>query len=215
MFSGGSCRPDNTSSHRFTCACPPGYSGTKCTIPVNTCTTITCQNGGKCILRLDQSRPMCECPSGYTGDTCESTWDPCTGIMCLNAGMCKIAPSGNGFLCVCPKQFYGEMCELERQPCADSPCINGGVCENVFPNFRCQCRKGYTGKYCERRQTVESTTLYVNRKVTITTHRNGNDMLSSTGAISVHARTYHYQNVFVSLFFTCVLNCFINVSERK
>ena len=33
--------------------------------------------------------------------------------------------------------------------CRTRPCLNGGTCENLVGSYRCKCKLGFLGKYCE------------------------------------------------------------------
>ena len=33
--------------------------------------------------------------------------------------------------------------------CRSSPCLNAGACVDLPDNFRCECRRGFTGLLCE------------------------------------------------------------------
>jgi hypothetical protein len=59
-------RPD-----RATCDCAQGWGGDNCTIA---CPSSRCVNGGKCIVRNEQTSIQygCECVAGYTGERCET-----------------------------------------------------------------------------------------------------------------------------------------------
>ncbi len=51
---------------------------------------------------------------------------------------------------LCQQFFYGDSCQNYDECAAQSvACQNNGVCINKEDNFRCQCRGGYSGQYCE------------------------------------------------------------------
>ncbi|RMX56769.1 hypothetical protein pdam_00018047, partial [Pocillopora damicornis] len=44
-----------------------------------------------------------------------------------------------------------------KSPCSSYPCQNAGACgtNNRYDTFECFCENGFTGKYCEKGNTVE------------------------------------------------------------
>jgi hypothetical protein len=61
-----------------TCACPTGYSGTRCEI-VDPCLNVTCLNGGTC------NNGLCNCVLGYQGTTCNTeTRAKYIGVFAIN-----------------------------------------------------------------------------------------------------------------------------------
>ena len=46
-----------------------------------------------------------------------------------------------------------------QSPCSSYPCQNAGTCEtnNRYNTFECFCENGFTGKYCEKGNTVDHT----------------------------------------------------------
>lgn len=49
----------------FSCACAPGYTGTRCESQVDECRSQPCRHGGKCLDLVDKY--LCRCPPGTTG----------------------------------------------------------------------------------------------------------------------------------------------------
>lgn len=75
------------SGERFFCTCLSGYTGQKCEVDVNECTTPgQCQHGGTCLNVPGSYR--CQCKPGFTGHRCESTYVPCSPSPCMNGGTC-------------------------------------------------------------------------------------------------------------------------------
>lgn len=64
---GGTCSEVNNSS--FICNCPAGWTGNRCQININECSSNPCQNDGKCIDLINGYQ--CVCPPGFTGDRCQ------------------------------------------------------------------------------------------------------------------------------------------------
>ncbi|CAF87407.1 unnamed protein product, partial [Tetraodon nigroviridis] len=45
--------------NRFSCVCPPGFSGRFCTVNLERCVSRPCSNGGRCIDRAGGFRCIC------------------------------------------------------------------------------------------------------------------------------------------------------------
>lgn len=104
-MNGGSCAEEAAG---FVCACPDGFTGTRCEIR-NACLDEPCRNGGTCT--QVGSGYSCECPAGFLGDDCELV-DTCADSPCLNGGACSV--SGDTFVCACPAGYRGETCNSFR-----------------------------------------------------------------------------------------------------
>ncbi|XP_077468678.1 protein eyes shut homolog isoform X2 [Stigmatopora argus] len=144
---GGSCIDDVSS---FNCHCPVGFRGSYCEISINECMSSPCMHNAACV-HLAHGYG-CVCASGFTGTRCELPIDECTSSPCKNGGTCIKQP-GNYF-CQCQAPLKGRNCDLS--PCeASNPCENGALCveeldEDHYPlGFRCRCRPGFEGPYCE------------------------------------------------------------------
>ncbi|XP_006106465.2 lactadherin [Myotis lucifugus] len=96
------------------------------------------------------------CASGLfagSGDFCDS-------IECLNGGTC-LSQDELPFYCLCPEGFTGPICnETEKGPCFPNPCRNDAECQvldeeahrgDVFKQYVCECKQGYSGVHCESR----------------------------------------------------------------
>jgi hypothetical protein len=155
---GGACLPQTSS---YSCACPPGYSGTNCEIDTNECADIPCQNGGVCTETSDGSTLTpavyhCECADGYTGVDCEEDINECASVPCQNGGVC--AQDGIGeYSCTCVVGFQGDNCEIDIDECIVEPCHFDAICKDsstdvsIAPGeFECDCviEFGYTGQLC-------------------------------------------------------------------
>ncbi|RNA00791.1 endothelin-converting enzyme 1 isoform X2, partial [Brachionus plicatilis] len=139
------------SGYYFNCICPPQFTGTNCDInvkPPNPCDPSPCLNGGQCMVNYNGGT-SCICLPGYSGSRCEIQ-SPCTSNPCKNGGNC--ISTGFGYRCECPAGTNGLNCEL-TDPCSLNPCKNNAVCRtswNTNEKYVCECKIGYTGKYCER-----------------------------------------------------------------
>ncbi|KAF8564798.1 hypothetical protein P879_02209 [Paragonimus westermani] len=154
----------------FYCRCPKGFTGDLCEQKwTQTCSNVTCVNGGVCIDEGDGWH--CVCPASHTGSLCEQLLPStlpnqvtvsservliqqpgtvgCANITCLNGGWC------DADMCHCSEGYQGNRCELIVDPCAYRPCLHGGVCEhdqtmNNESSYTCRCPRGFEGKRCER-----------------------------------------------------------------
>ncbi|KAI7800776.1 putative sushi [Triplophysa rosa] len=68
---GGHCINDCiTGNPSFTCSCLAGFTGRRCQIEVDECSSYPCQNGGTCVDKINSF--ICLCPVGFKGLTCET-----------------------------------------------------------------------------------------------------------------------------------------------
>ena len=95
----GTCFQDVFSA-TIRCICPPNFTGTFCTVPINGSNVCTvnpgiCGNGGTCRVNgLSTLGFSCVCPPTWTGVFCEQPLDSCrpNGItVCVNNGTCVSA----------------------------------------------------------------------------------------------------------------------------
>ncbi|XP_053453179.1 sushi, nidogen and EGF-like domain-containing protein 1 isoform X2 [Nycticebus coucang] len=145
-LNGGECIDDCvTGSPSYTCACPSGFTGRRCHLDVNECTSHPCQNGGTCTHSANTF--SCQCPAGFRGPTCETAQSPCDTQECLNGGQCQ-AESGSA-VCACLPGYTGAACETDMDECSSAPCLNGGSCVNLVGSYTCMCAQAFTGPRCE------------------------------------------------------------------
>jgi hypothetical protein len=74
---------------------------------VNPCASVTCLNGGNCIVNAN-NQAVCNCRQGYSGPFC-GTFDVCASQPCLNGGIC--IQTVNSYYCVCLGNYNGINCE--------------------------------------------------------------------------------------------------------
>jgi hypothetical protein len=129
----------------FTCACTPGYTGTRCESPIDNCAASPCQNNGACTNQGDGY--TCSCPAGFAGTNCQINIDECAPNPCRNGGVCTDGVDSH--TCACPAGFTGDNCEIDVDDCSGDPCQNGGTCTDHVNGYTCACPTGFTGSSCE------------------------------------------------------------------
>ncbi|XP_003376811.1 putative calcium binding EGF domain protein [Trichinella spiralis] len=132
------------------CLCPNGYIGESCETKISSCEGIMCLNDGECRVRSDGGY-VCYCPEGYMGQNCEFK-HPCPGKYCTERiSSCLYPDKVDDSQCtLCPIGYAGYNCETEIDGCLKVECLNGGTCFSTGLNtFRCNCPKGFYGKFCE------------------------------------------------------------------
>ncbi|CAF4672384.1 unnamed protein product, partial [Rotaria magnacalcarata] len=69
---------------------------------------------------------------------------------CLNGGLCQI--SNHTIECVCLPGYTGLFCEINIDECYTRPCSSNGECFDLINGYKCQCKTGWYGYNCDRRQ---------------------------------------------------------------
>ena len=64
----------------FECFCSPGFTEERCTLNIDDCVGVVCQNGGTCNDEIDDF--TCSCTPGYSGKLCDTPVDLCVS-MCV------------------------------------------------------------------------------------------------------------------------------------
>ncbi|KAE9551386.1 hypothetical protein FO519_005394 [Halicephalobus sp. NKZ332] len=137
----------------YLCQCDPGYEGPNCDKQVDECDPNPCQNSATCLDKIADYE--CVCMQGWEGKNCEipQKYSPnCTKTICLHDGICQKDVYGEES-CVCQTRFTGPSCgEYKQNPCYLNHCKNKATCTPThdYSSFTCECKKGYSGLYCEK-----------------------------------------------------------------
>eukprot|EP01043_Picozoa_sp_COSAG02_P012130 COSAG02_NODE_462_length_21838_cov_17.900501_3_plen_4662_part_00 len=108
----GCCQdPEQCGSDAFN-RCDPGWTGPSCTVNIDYCTSMPCENSGECVDDDDEHTYSCSCTSGFEGDNCAEDIDECADAPCLNAGACTqgMGASVERFVCSCVTGYSGRTC---------------------------------------------------------------------------------------------------------
>ncbi|KIZ02883.1 putative Neurogenic locus notch [Monoraphidium neglectum] len=118
-YNAGKCVQDPSKPDQETCACAKGWTGSTCKVPQVICgnSTLSCMNGGQCLLDEAVNEYFCKCPPNLRGRQCQFGVNECKeGMFCMNNGRCQ----DEGNTCQCPSGFFGIHCQNnERDPFAD------------------------------------------------------------------------------------------------
>ncbi|CAH1777875.1 unnamed protein product, partial [Owenia fusiformis] len=147
--------------HNGTCCCYDKYTGSRCEIPITTCTSQPCLNGGTC--QVIEGGYTCFCPEDYTGQNCETYirncppnyYGPRCEVYCLAADDCDRGhytcdPNSGAKICRNGWDRPEWNCTLRTVPpvvdqeCPPEPCVYG-QCHNGT----CCCDANHTGQRCE------------------------------------------------------------------
>eukprot|EP00057_Strongylocentrotus_purpuratus_P020981 XP_011675455.1 PREDICTED: fibropellin-1-like isoform X2 [Strongylocentrotus purpuratus] len=140
---GGSCF--NTNQQSFFCACPTGYSGSRCDQAPDPCSPNPCLQQGTCISLGNDF--FCVCPPLSTGKTCNEVVLPCDSDPCLNGGFCQDVNMQQELVCACQMGFSGTFCQID-DPCYPNQCLQQGTCTSNGDDFICSCPPSHDGKTC-------------------------------------------------------------------
>lgn len=125
---------------------PGALSPEACSSGQSQCSSITCQNGGICVILNHE--PTCYCPAGFSGSFCENDINECLSEPCYNGGTCIDHPQG--YSCKCPQGYSGHQCQLVKSECKNDTCPERAMCQDLpgLGNVNCLCKSGYEGPSC-------------------------------------------------------------------
>uniref|UniRef100_A0A7N8WRN9 Eyes shut homolog n=1 Tax=Mastacembelus armatus TaxID=205130 RepID=A0A7N8WRN9_9TELE len=127
----------------FRCHCRRGFTGPRCEINVNECSSSPCFHGF-CYDVVDGF--YCLCNPGYTGLRCDQDIDDCVNSFCSPNSICKDLHLS--YECVCRSGWEGEYCQQEIDECLSQPCKNNATCTDLLNSYKCSCSPGWTGVDC-------------------------------------------------------------------
>ncbi|CAI8037842.1 Neurogenic locus notch homolog protein 1 [Geodia barretti] len=132
------------SSVEYTCHCPAGYAGSRCSEIDDACLAFEPCISGSCTAGTGADY-SCECFTGFTGTNCSENIDDCPGSECVN-GTCVDGIAN--YTCDCDPGFNGTLCDQEINECHTADC-NNGTCTDLVNDYMCQCYQDYTGQHCD------------------------------------------------------------------
>uniref|UniRef100_A0A672IFL9 Protein eyes shut homolog n=1 Tax=Salarias fasciatus TaxID=181472 RepID=A0A672IFL9_SALFA len=127
----------------FRCRCRRGFTGPRCEINVDECSSSPCVHGF-CYDVVDGF--YCLCSPGYVGSRCEQDIDDCANSLCSTNSVCK--DFHLSYECVCHSGWEGEYCQQEIDECLSQPCKNNATCTDLLNGYKCLCSPGWTGADC-------------------------------------------------------------------
>uniref|UniRef100_A0A7N6AEQ0 Protein eyes shut homolog n=1 Tax=Anabas testudineus TaxID=64144 RepID=A0A7N6AEQ0_ANATE len=127
----------------FRCHCRRGFTGPRCEINVDECSSSPCFHGF-CYDVVDGF--YCLCNPGYAGLRCEQDIDDCVNSLCSTNSICKDLHLS--YDCVCHSGWEGEYCQQEIDECLSQPCKNNATCTDLLNSYKCLCSPGWTGVDC-------------------------------------------------------------------
>lgn len=155
----GVCYEDVNSGPK--CFCEPGYDGVDCSIKIDKCKLVPCQNEGKCIRHNADYK--CECKIGFMGKNCQLK------DVCYHKMPCK-----NNSTCI--SVTYGDLDQIDL---------------NQSHKYYCQCKPGFTGPDCsirifEQTTTSTTTTTTTTSSTTTTTLSTPNEKINGSFVLVVN-----------------------------
>ncbi|KAL2083221.1 hypothetical protein ACEWY4_020994 [Coilia grayii] len=158
-------------AYGYQCLCAPGFEGFGgpfCEVNQNDCESMPCQNGAVCVDDVDAYRCFCpegkncsvaipDCASPEEACPSKATCSPVQACLChteLSCASRSTTPRRTSIisLILLLSGSGGEGClELPASECVSSPCEPAGTrtCVEQVSGFKCVCRHGHTGRFCE------------------------------------------------------------------
>ncbi|XP_034464842.1 protein eyes shut homolog isoform X2 [Hippoglossus hippoglossus] len=127
----------------FRCHCRRGFTGPRCEINVDECSSSPCFHGF-CYDVVDGF--YCLCSPGYAGRRCEQDIDDCVNSLCSTKSVCKDLHLS--YECMCHSGWEGQHCQREIDECLSQPCKNNATCTDLLNGYKCLCSPGWTGVDC-------------------------------------------------------------------
>ncbi|XP_068613126.1 protein eyes shut homolog [Brachionichthys hirsutus] len=127
----------------FRCHCHRGFTGPRCEINVDECSSSPCFHGF-CDDVVDGF--YCLCNPGYVGPRCEHDIDDCMTSLCSTNSECKDLHLS--YECVCHAGWEGKFCQQEIDECLSEPCKNNATCTDLLNSYKCLCSPGWIGVNC-------------------------------------------------------------------
>ncbi|CAG9565824.1 unnamed protein product [Danaus chrysippus] len=131
---GGSCvrgplpAPAGGSLANHHCACPPGWAGALCDLPIS-----------------PPVAPVASVPMQTAIIPITNAGIPCS---CLHGGSCVSVGGAGTWACVCRPGWSGAHCERAADGCSSNPCRNGGRCVGGAGWWTCECTPGWSAPDC-------------------------------------------------------------------
>ncbi|CAF3620389.1 unnamed protein product [Adineta steineri] len=156
--------------HGYLCRCAgDAISLTSCNVTRSGCYSNPCING-LCIEGL--ASYYCNCLPTWTGKLCsEKIVSACEKNPCSPGKCFQLNDPNIPFVCLCPSGQFGLSCRIfgyssstarvlattsttTSSPYTCNPfdsriCMNGGRCLQTSNDYRCLCKPGFTGVFCE------------------------------------------------------------------
>uniref|UniRef100_A0A1I8G0V6 Delta-like protein n=1 Tax=Macrostomum lignano TaxID=282301 RepID=A0A1I8G0V6_9PLAT len=99
----------------FTCHCLPGYEGPTCSVDIDECERVPCQNGAVC-KDLVADYACTGCPAEFGGKNCSVRLTGCDSSPCQNNATCEplllqeLPSPAHGHRCTCKPGWSGPKC---------------------------------------------------------------------------------------------------------
>ncbi|XP_041090331.1 protein crumbs homolog 2-like isoform X2 [Polyodon spathula] len=147
----------------YLCHCQPGFTGKNCSVNIDECASMPCQNRGSCEDLINGYQCLCE--PGFTGVGCETNIDECESSPCANGGRCE--DGIDDYTCLCPAAgqdatpWGGKNCDTQLVGCQENDCQNGATCHPTYQSgthsYSCQCPPGFYDERCNTSTTFSFT----------------------------------------------------------